>query len=169
MTVRLENDIALYRIPDNDLLSRPGQTLFNLRFSFEHELLLPCVKKYFVLNRIADQAVERTVSVLLILHGQKFIRIPFKKKKYMKNEYLLEDFPKSDFFYSSNYMSPSKIAKLRTIDYTFHRKMNNVSRFFHSLRLVSISYSLYFAAERRPQCCYQARQSKHSSTLGHVV
>ncbi|CAG8790046.1 978_t:CDS:2, partial [Acaulospora morrowiae] len=48
--------------------------------------------------------------------------IPFDDDEYRKIDFRLEDFPESDFLHSYEYMNLSRIAKLRTIDYTYFDK-----------------------------------------------
>ncbi|OZJ03776.1 hypothetical protein BZG36_03464 [Bifiguratus adelaidae] len=126
-----QDHYLLYRILGNDLPPRhkPGQTLSNLRFILEHEPAFPNTLKYWVLNRIVDPTNEAVIISLLKQHDQKYIRIPFDEEEYSKVDFRLEDFPEPDFMHSDEYMRFSKVAKLRTIDYTYHDKnlyaMNN--------------------------------------------
>lgn len=125
--------IHLYRILGNDLPPRhkPGQVLQNLKFILENESNFPNTKKWWLLNRIVDSEYESAILDMLKRHKQDYIRIPFEDGEYMKRDFRLEDFPEPDFFHSYEYMNFSKVAKLRTIDYTYHDKnlyaMNNVS------------------------------------------
>lgn len=125
------NKIYLYRILGNDLppRHRPGQTLTNLRFLLENEAPFANTEKVFVLNRIVDSAYERAIIALLDAHSMKYIRVPFILEDYIRQDFRLGDFPVGDFFRSSDFQQFSKIAKLRTIDYSYHDKnlyaMNN--------------------------------------------
>ncbi|CAG8734282.1 16766_t:CDS:2, partial [Acaulospora morrowiae] len=123
--------IHLYRILGNDLPPRhkPGQVLQNLMFILENEPPFPNTKKWWVLNRIVDEEYEDSILELLKRYRQEYVRIPFEVDEYLKKDFRLEDFPEPDFFHSYEYMNFSKVAKLRTIDYTYHDKnlyaMNN--------------------------------------------
>ncbi|RUS14529.1 alginate lyase-domain-containing protein [Endogone sp. FLAS-F59071] len=125
------DQIVLYRILGNDLPPRhkQGQTLSNLRFILEHEPSFPKTKKYWILNRMVDPANEAAIIKLLKKHNQDYVRIPFQADEYLRQDFRLEDFPEADFFHSEEYARFSKVAKLRTIDYTYHEKniyaMNN--------------------------------------------
>ncbi|RUS27229.1 alginate lyase-domain-containing protein [Jimgerdemannia flammicorona] len=125
------DQIVLYRILGNDLPPRhkQGQTLSNLRFILEHEPSFPKTKKYWILNRMVDPANEAAIIKLLKKHQQDYVRIPFEADEYLRQDFRLEDFPEPDFFHSDEYARFSKVAKLRTIDYTYHEKnlyaMNN--------------------------------------------
>lgn len=127
------DQIVLYRILGNDLPPRhkQGQTLSNLRFILEHEPSFPKTKKYWILNRMVDPANEAAIIKLLKKHNQEYVRVPFEADEYLRQDFRLEDFPEPDFFHSEEYARFSKVAKLRTIDYTYHDKniyaMNNVS------------------------------------------
>ncbi|CAG8451659.1 5469_t:CDS:2 [Diversispora eburnea] len=124
-------EIHLYRILGNDLPPRhkPGQVLQNLRFVLENESHFYNTKKWWILNRIVDSDYEDAILALLRRHNQDYIRIPFEEEEYLKRDFRLEDFPEPDFFHSYEYMNFSKVAKLRTIDFTYHYKnlyaMNN--------------------------------------------
>ncbi|GAB5593547.1 hypothetical protein Unana1_08447 [Umbelopsis nana] len=125
------DQIALYRIIGNDLPPRhkEGQTLSNLAFILKHERSFPNTRKIFVLNRIVDPVNEAAIIRLLDEYKMEYIRAPFHEEDYTKMDFRLEDFPERDFLHSDDYMHFSKVAKLRTLDYTYHDKnlyaMNN--------------------------------------------
>ncbi|KAG9285860.1 hypothetical protein G9A89_013285 [Geosiphon pyriformis] len=129
--LHIPDQILLYRILGNDLPPRhkTGQTLKNVRFILDNEPKFPNTKKWWILNRIVDLEYEAALINLLKHHKQEYIRIPFDPDEYMKQDFRLEDFPEPDFFHSDEYMRFTKVAKLRTIDYTYHEKnlyaMNN--------------------------------------------
>lgn len=127
------DQIVLYRIIGNDLPPRhkEGQTLSNLAFILKHEKSFPNTRKIFVLNRIVDPVNEAAIIRLLDEYKMEYIRAPFHEEEYTRIDFRLEDFPEKDFLHSDDYMHFSKVAKLRTLDYTYHNKnlyaMNNVS------------------------------------------
>jgi hypothetical protein len=129
----VRDQIVLYRIIGNDLPPRhkEGQTLSNLAFILKHEKPFPDTRKIFVLNRIVDPVNEAAIIRLLDQYKMEYIRAPFVESEYTKVDFRLEDFPEKDFLHSDDYMHFSKVAKLRTLDYTYHEKnlyaMNNVS------------------------------------------
>ena len=129
----VRDQIVLYRIIGNDLPPRhkEGQTLSNLAFILQHEQSFPNTRKIFVLNRIVDPVNEAAIIRLLDEYKMEYIRAPFHEEDYVKMDFRLEDFPEKDFLHSDDYMHFSKVAKLRTLDYTYHDKnlyaMNNVS------------------------------------------
>lgn len=129
------NQLLLYRIIGNDLPPRhkEGQTLSNLHFILEHEPSFPNTRKMFLLNRISDPASERAIIDLLERYHAEYLRIPFDEEEYKQIDFRLEDFSEPDFLHSDDYRRFSKVAKLRTLDYTYHDKnlyaMNNVSIF----------------------------------------
>ncbi|CAG8467456.1 2491_t:CDS:2 [Acaulospora colombiana] len=130
-TPSFHEQIHLYRILGNDLPPRhnPGQVLKNLVFILENEPAFPNTKKWWLLNRIVDPDYEEAILELLRSHQQEYVRIPFQVDEYFKRDFRLEDFPEPDFFHSYDYANFSKVAKLRTIDYTYCDKniyaMNN--------------------------------------------
>ncbi|CAG8517129.1 12403_t:CDS:2 [Dentiscutata erythropus] len=123
--------IHIYRIIGNDLPPRHkvGQVLQNTRFILENEPDFPNTKKWWIINRIVDNEYENAIIDLLKQHKKDFIRIPFDVDEYLKADFRLEDFPEPDFFHSYEFMNFTKVAKIRTIDYTYHDKniyvMNN--------------------------------------------
>ncbi|CAG8504164.1 11069_t:CDS:2 [Paraglomus occultum] len=123
--------IILYRILGNDLPPRhkAGQILQNVRFILNNEPKFPNTRKMWLLNRIVDEDYENALIQLLNSYEQEYLRIPFEITEYQKKDFRLEDFPKSDFFHSNDYLRYPRIAKLRTIDYTYADKnlyaMNN--------------------------------------------
>ncbi|KAI9499441.1 alginate lyase-domain-containing protein [Zychaea mexicana] len=125
------DQILLYRIIGNDLPPRhkEGQTLSNLHFILEHEPSFPNFRKIFLLNRISDPTSEAAVVRLLEKYGMEYIRVPFVEEEYKQLDFRLEHFPEPDFLHSDDYRRLSKVAKLRTLDYTYHDKnlyaMNN--------------------------------------------
>ncbi|CAG8563501.1 10930_t:CDS:2 [Paraglomus brasilianum] len=125
--------IILYRVLGNDLPPRhkAGQILQNVRFILNNEPKFPNTRKVWLLNRIVDEEYENALIQLLNSYEQEYLRIPFEISEYQKKDFRLEDFPKPDFFHSDDYLQYPKIAKLRTIDYTYADKnlyaMNNVS------------------------------------------
>ena len=125
--------IILYRVLGNDLPPRhkAGQILQNVRFILNNEPKFPNTRKVWLLNRIVDEDYEKALIQLLDSYEQEYLRIPFEISEYQKKDFRLEDFPKPDFFHSDDYLRYPKIAKLRTIDYTYSDKnlyaMNNVS------------------------------------------
>ncbi|CAG8576357.1 6884_t:CDS:2 [Ambispora gerdemannii] len=127
----ISDQISLYRILGNDLPPRhkTGQTLQNVKFILDNEPKFPNTKKWWILNRIVDREYEETLIALLDERKQDYIRIPFKAEEYLRQDFRLEDFPEPDFFHSDEYKRFSKVAKLRTLDYTYHEKnlyaMNN--------------------------------------------
>lgn len=127
----VRDQIVLYRIIGNDLPPRhkEGQTLSNLAFILKHEQPFPDTRKIFVLNRIVDPVNEAAIIRLLDQYNMEYIRAPFVESEYTKVDFRLEDFPEKDFLHSDDYMHFSKVAKLRTLDYTYHEKnlyaMNN--------------------------------------------
>jgi hypothetical protein len=129
----VRDQILLYRIIGNDLPPRhkEGQTLSNLAFILQHEQSFPNTRKIFLLNRIVDPVNEAAIIRLLDEYKMEYIRAPFHEDDYVKMDFRLEDFPEKDFLHSDDYMHFSKVAKLRTLDYTYHDKnlyaMNNVS------------------------------------------
>jgi hypothetical protein len=74
---------------------------------------------------------EAAIIRLLDEYKMEYIRAPFDEEEYTRIDFRLEDFPEKDFLHSDDYMHFSKVAKLRTLDYTYHNKnlyaMNNVS------------------------------------------
>lgn len=124
-------EIHLYRILGNDLPPRhkAGQVLQNVKFILENEPKFHNTKKWWILNRIIDNEYENALIDLLKQYNQEYVRIPFLVEEYLKYDFRLEDFPEHDFFHSYEYMNFSKVAKLRTIDYSYHDKnlyaMNN--------------------------------------------
>ncbi|RIA97354.1 hypothetical protein C1645_707204 [Glomus cerebriforme] len=124
-------EIHLYRILGNDLPPRhkAGQVLQNVKFILENEPTFHNTKKWWILNRIIDNEYENALMDLLKQYNQDYVRIPFVIEEYLKFDFRLEDFPEPDFFHSYEYMNFSKVAKLRTIDYSYHDKnlyaMNN--------------------------------------------
>ncbi|CAH1760756.1 11313_t:CDS:2 [Entrophospora sp. SA101] len=124
-------EIHLYRILGNDLPPRhkSGQVIQNVGFILANEPTFPNTKKWWVLNRIVDQNYETALIELLTKYDQDYLIIPFKTDEYLKKDFKLEDFPEPDFFHSFEYLNFSRVAKLRTIDYTYHDKnlyaMNN--------------------------------------------
>jgi hypothetical protein len=129
----VRDQIILYRIVGNDLPPRhkEGQTLSNLAFILKHEKSFPNTRKIFLLNRIVDPVNEAAIIRLLDEYKMEYIRAPFHEEDYTKMDFRIEDFPEKDFLHSDDYMHFSKVAKLRTLDYTYHDKnlyaMNNVS------------------------------------------
>ncbi|CAG8693421.1 34880_t:CDS:2, partial [Racocetra persica] len=127
----IRDKIILYRILGNDLppRHRAGQTLRNVKFILEHESEFLNTKKWWILNRIANSDYENALINLLKLHKQDYIRIPFIENEYSKLDFRIDDFPIPDFFNSDEFMRFSKVAKLRSIDYTYFDKnlyaMNN--------------------------------------------
>ncbi|KAG2185591.1 hypothetical protein INT44_002384 [Umbelopsis vinacea] len=127
----VRDQILLYRIIGNDLPPRhkEGQTLSNLAFILQHEQSFPNTRKIFLLNRIVDPVNEAAIIRLLDEYKMEYIRAPFHEEDYVKMDFRLEDFPEKDFLHSDDYMHFSKVAKLRTLDYTYHDKnlyaMNN--------------------------------------------
>ncbi|CAG8517398.1 4576_t:CDS:2 [Racocetra persica] len=123
--------IHIYRIIGNDLPPRHkvGQVLQNTRFILENEPDFPNSKKWWIINRIVDSDYENAIIDLLKQHKKDFIRIPFDVNEYLKADFRLEDFPEPDFLHSYEFMNFTKVAKIRTIDYTYHDKnlyvMNN--------------------------------------------
>ena len=77
-------DFLLYRTLGNDLPPRHDgrQTLGNLRFILEHEHLPAGVERRWILNRIADAAMEHELSSLIEAQGEKHVRIPFDPAVY---------------------------------------------------------------------------------------
>ncbi|CAG8562729.1 4459_t:CDS:2 [Diversispora eburnea] len=123
---RLQNAIIRERFLRKTL----SQILQNLRFILENESNFSNTKKWWIINRIVDSDYENAILTLLRYHKQDYIRIPFDSDEYFKRDFRLEDFPEPDFFHSYEYMNFSKVAKLRTIDFTYHDKnlyaMNNI-------------------------------------------
>ncbi|CAG8447674.1 17019_t:CDS:2 [Gigaspora rosea] len=123
--------IHIYRIIGNDLPPRHkiGQVLQNTRFILENEPDFPNTKKWWIINRIVDNVYENAIIDLLKQYKKDFVRIPFIVDEYLKTDFRLEDFPEPDFFHSYEFMNFTKVAKIRTIDYTYHDKniyvMNN--------------------------------------------
>ncbi|CAG8459582.1 6445_t:CDS:2 [Dentiscutata heterogama] len=123
--------IHIYRIIGNDLPPRHkvGQVLQNTRFILENEPDFPNTKKWWIINRIVDNEYENAIIDLLKQHKKDYIRIPFNVDEYLRADFRLEDFPEPDFFHSYEFMNFTKVAKIRTIDYTYHDKniyvMNN--------------------------------------------
>ncbi|MGE0714733.1 MAG: hypothetical protein AB7P02_04755 [Alphaproteobacteria bacterium] len=74
----------LYRILGNDLPPRhmPRQTLANLRFVLEHEPPLPGCEKRWVLNRIADPAIEGAARAMIAAAGHRLLHIAFSLDEY---------------------------------------------------------------------------------------
>ncbi|KAI9316056.1 alginate lyase-domain-containing protein [Dichotomocladium elegans] len=125
------DQLLLYRIIGNDLPPRhkQGQTLSNLHFILEHEPVFPNTRKIFLLNRISDPVSESAIIDLLERYHAEYLRIPFVEEEYKQIDFRLEEFSEPDFLHSDDYRRFSKVAKLRTLDFTYHDKnlyaMNN--------------------------------------------
>ncbi len=99
---RAPHSFVLYRILGNDLPPRhdSGQTIANVRFILEHEPALPDCQKRWIVNRIADPAVEAAVVRLLAENDQPHTVIPFVAEDYGQQPFALDDFPSTDYLES---------------------------------------------------------------------
>ncbi len=79
-----KDDFALYRILGNDLppRHRPGQTLANLEFCLEHEPEFEDCQKWWVVNRIFDEARRREIIACLDSYKQNYFTIDFEPDDY---------------------------------------------------------------------------------------
>jgi hypothetical protein len=93
--IREPDTFVLYRIIGNDLPPRhtAGQSLRNLGFILEHEPVLPDCDKRFVVNRIVDAEMEKSVLNLLDQSGCRFLHIPFEREVYRNIPWDIEGVP----------------------------------------------------------------------------
>jgi hypothetical protein len=75
-----------YRILGNDLppRHRKGQTLSNLRMILEREPAFEGLEKRWIVNRIVDPQVEKTITTFLEKYKQKYQVIRFDRKRFQK-------------------------------------------------------------------------------------
>jgi len=76
--------VVLVRVVGNDLPPRHavGQSVANVRWILEHEVLPVGVVRRWVVNRISDPLVEADVVGLLEGAGEVFVRVPFVLEEY---------------------------------------------------------------------------------------
>ena len=96
---------ALYRIIGNDLppRHRSGQSIDNLRFILENEPSLPGCEKHWVVNRIADAPVEKSILDLLQSHRQHVVHLPFIAADYARIGLDPSCLPRPDFLASREF------------------------------------------------------------------
>jgi hypothetical protein len=70
-----------------------GQSLRNLGFILEHEPVLPDCDKRFVVNRIVDAEMEKSVLNLLDQSGCRYLHIPFEREVYRNIPWDIEGVP----------------------------------------------------------------------------
>ncbi len=122
---------VLYRILGNDLPPRhaAGQTLANLEFALRHEPPLEDCEKRWVLNRIADPAVEARVAAALEAHGQGYLRIPFIAAEYTACGIDFEGLPPKLYFHRAGFRALTPVRQRRLREWCFRRRtlylMNN--------------------------------------------
>jgi hypothetical protein len=124
--------IVIYRILGNDLPPRHSlnQTVTNLLFILENEPSFENVTKIWILNRIVNNEIEKTLINILNQYNRYYIRIPFDINIYRHIPYYIpSNFPREAYFNTTRFYKLTPTNKLRLIDTFYHKKtkyvMNN--------------------------------------------
>lgn len=80
-------DFVLIRILGNELSPRdlPGSRLRALEYIVTHEPPLPSTQKYYLLNRLIDEALHDNYIRMLNAHRCEWLRIDFDKASYLRS------------------------------------------------------------------------------------
>ncbi len=121
----------LVRVIGNDLepRHRSGQSRENVEFMLRNEPAFPNTTKFWVVNRILDEAERARIVELLEQHRQEYAVIDFSLAEYAKIGWDFDKVPTGDFIFSDDYRDLDD--RLRTkVDIALRRKkvayaMNN--------------------------------------------
>ncbi|KGG50360.1 hypothetical protein DI09_74p20 [Mitosporidium daphniae] len=122
-----ENIFAIYiRIIGNDLPPRHTheQTILNLKFVLEHESDFSSLRiyKFWILNRIFDNAKRKRIESLLTEYNQAYRIIPFDYEVYKRSAFDVNKFQITDFLHSPLFFRLSPATRLSGIDHIYHSK-----------------------------------------------
>ena len=117
------NKILIIRMLGNDIpgLHGENQTLSNLKFTLENEVLFENTDKMYVLNRIIDNNIKNEIINLLNTYKTKYLDLPFDRKKF-------DDIPKLNLS-TDEYINLPYHKKIHTMkDYNLFLVNNNKCR-----------------------------------------